>query len=139
MNLPRSRLHLYAAFSSAASFRFLASNSSGLRFPSAECMRTLLKKHSMCSNISSVDRSLASRVRALGFYEAHERLRRCVAPRRRYESHRGLDAGAAHGPAQKRGDVPAAVIRGDLDRSAIMRDHMPMTIARCGRPWRVPT
>lgn len=42
MNLPRSRLHLYAAFSSAASFRFLASNSSGLRFPSAECMRTLL-------------------------------------------------------------------------------------------------
>ena len=64
MNLPRSRLHLYAAFSSAASFRFLASNSSGLRFPSAECMRTLLKKHSMCSNISSVDRSLASRVRA---------------------------------------------------------------------------
>lgn len=42
VNLPRSRLHLYAAFSSAASFRFLASNSSGLRFPSAECMRTLL-------------------------------------------------------------------------------------------------
>lgn len=50
-----------------------------------------------------------ARVHTLGFYEAHERLHRRVVPRRRYGSHRGLDAGVAHGPAQKQGDVLAAV------------------------------
>ena len=41
MNLPRFRLHPYAAFRAAPS-RCLASNSAGLRFPSAEWILTLL-------------------------------------------------------------------------------------------------
>lgn len=41
VNLPRFRLHPYAALGAASSV-CLASNSSGLRFPSAECIRTLL-------------------------------------------------------------------------------------------------
>ena len=41
LNLPRFRLHPYAAFRAAPS-RCLASNSAGLRFPSAEWILTLL-------------------------------------------------------------------------------------------------
>ena len=41
MNLPRFRLHPYAAVLAAPSI-CLASNSSGLRLPSAEWIRTLL-------------------------------------------------------------------------------------------------
>ena len=41
LNLPRFRLHPYAASSAASSMR-LASNSSGLRLPSAEWIRTRL-------------------------------------------------------------------------------------------------
>ena len=41
VNLPRFRLHPYAAFRAAPS-RCLASNSAGLRFPSAEWILTLL-------------------------------------------------------------------------------------------------
>lgn len=41
VNLPRFRLHPYAATGAASSMCF-ASNSSGLRSPSAECIRVLL-------------------------------------------------------------------------------------------------
>lgn len=41
LNLPRFRLHPYAALGAASSV-CPASNSSGLRLPSAECIRTLL-------------------------------------------------------------------------------------------------
>ena len=63
LNLPRFRLHPYAAFRAAPS-RCLASNSAGLRFPGAEWIPTLLQKASMYSKISSDARSRASKVPA---------------------------------------------------------------------------
>lgn len=43
LNLPRFRLHPYAAFRRrSSSGRLARSNSSGLRYPSAECVLTLL-------------------------------------------------------------------------------------------------
>ena len=52
LNLPRFRLHPYAALGAASSV-CLASNSSGPRYPSAEWVLALLQEHSMCSKISS--------------------------------------------------------------------------------------
>lgn len=42
LNLPRFRLHPYAAFPAASSGQLALSNSSGLRYPSAEWVLTLL-------------------------------------------------------------------------------------------------
>ena len=52
LNLPRFRLHPYAAFPAASSGQLALSNSSGLRYPSAECVQTLLQEHSMHSKIA---------------------------------------------------------------------------------------
>ena len=63
VNLPRFRLHPYAAFRAAPS-RCLAPDSAGLRFPSAEWIPTLLQKASMHSKIPSDARSRVSKVPA---------------------------------------------------------------------------
>ena len=63
VNLPRFRLHPYAAILTAPSI-FLASNSAGLRLPRAEWIPTLLQRHSMCSKISSAACSRVSKVLA---------------------------------------------------------------------------
>ena len=63
LNLPRFRLHPYAAFRAAPS-RCLAPDSAGLRFPGAEWIPTLLQKASMYSRISSDACSRASKVPA---------------------------------------------------------------------------
>lgn len=63
LNLPRFRLHPYAAILTAPSI-FPASNSAGLRLPRAEWIPTLLQRHSMHSKISSAACSRVSKVLA---------------------------------------------------------------------------
>lgn len=66
MNLPRFRLHPYAAFRAAPS-RCLAPDSAGLRLPGAEWIPTLLQKASMYPKISSDARSRVSKVPACAY------------------------------------------------------------------------
>ena len=65
VNLPRFRLHPYAAIGwRSSSGRLARSNSSGLRYPSPEWIPTLLQRRSMYSKISSAAWSRLSKVRA---------------------------------------------------------------------------
>ena len=63
LNLPRFRLHPYAAILTAPSI-FLASSSAGLRLPRAEWIPTLLQRHPMYSKIPSAARSRVSKALA---------------------------------------------------------------------------
>ena len=170
MNLPRFRLHPYAAFRRrSSSGRLARSSSSGLRYPSAECVLTLLQKHSMHSKVSSAAWSRLSKVRACTHSALMTPMSDSMAALPQGDDIDPIDGSipasrivlpssseACCGPwspwwMQPSGgrlraiailsapSASSAVMRADIDQPTTLLDHTSIKTARQGQPWWVPT